>query len=104
MALSDLNDRNAVLAAIAEFDRIGRDKFLADHGFSEARSYYLKHAGRLYDSKAIAGVAHGIQYPNVGPLKAADFSGGNATVRPILEAMGFELHVLEHPSGDTENT
>jgi len=98
MALSDLNDRNAVIAAIAEFDKLGRDKFLATYGFGEARSYYLKYAGRLYDSKAIAGVAYGIQYPDLGPLKASKFTGGNATVRRILEAIGFEFQVLRETS------
>ncbi len=29
MSLSDLTDRNAVLQAIAEFDQLGRDAFLA---------------------------------------------------------------------------
>ena len=59
MALSDLTSRAAVEAAIAEFDRVGREAFLAQHSFGPARRYMLVANGRFYDSKAIAGVAHG---------------------------------------------
>ncbi|MGW6445166.1 hypothetical protein [Lentzea sp. NPDC055074] len=36
MALKDIT-RAAVLAAIAECDKIGQDEFLSRHGFGEAR-------------------------------------------------------------------
>lgn len=49
-----------VRAAVAEYDRLGRDTFLRSTGFGRARAYYLEHEGRLYDSKAIVGYAHGI--------------------------------------------
>lgn len=91
MALERLDDRSAVLAAVDEFDRLGRAAFLEKYGFKDAREYFLQIGGKLYDSKAIAGVAYGKQYPAHGPLKAADFSGGAATVRHRLEALGFEF-------------
>ncbi|MDR5779656.1 HNH endonuclease signature motif containing protein [Caballeronia sp. LZ065] len=91
MALERLDDRSAVLAAVDEFDRLGRAAFLQKYGFKEARDYFLQIGGKLYDSKAIAGVAYGNQYPAHGPLKAADFSGGAATVRRRLETLGFEF-------------
>ena len=78
MALSEI-DRSAVLLAVAEFDELGRDAFLAQHGFGRARSYFLLHDGKLYDSKAIVGAAHGFARPGEGALKASDFSGGEAT-------------------------
>ncbi|GAA4924201.1 putative restriction endonuclease [Nonomuraea thailandensis] len=86
MALSDLN-REIVLQAIEEYDQAGRDTFLERYGYREARDYFIIHNGRHYDSKAIAGVAH----RGVGgrPLRAAEFSGGAATVGKVLGDLGF---------------
>ena len=89
MHLSELNDRGAVLAAIHEFDQLGREAFLEKHGFGPARSYFLLHEGRIYDSKAIAGVALGIQFPEHGTLEATEFSGGRDTVQRVLERLDF---------------
>ena len=47
--------RGAALLALAEFDKLGRAAFLAEHGFGEARAYFLVHSGRRNDSKAISG-------------------------------------------------
>ncbi|MDP6848972.1 MAG: hypothetical protein QGI24_09310, partial [Kiritimatiellia bacterium] len=66
MVLGELTDRNAVLQAIDECDRIGRQAFLAKHGYHPAKGYWLVHRGRSYDSKAITGVAYGYQHPNRG--------------------------------------
>jgi 5-methylcytosine-specific restriction protein A len=65
VGLSDLTGK-AVLSAIAEFDAIGRDEFLKKYGFGRSRGYFVTYQGRPYDSKAIAGAAHG----NVGGLKS----------------------------------
>lgn len=91
MTLSALTDRDAVLRALAEYDELGRESFLTKYGYGPAKAYFLVHNGKRYDSKAIAGVAVGIEYPANGPLKAADFSGGEATVRAKLEQLGFEV-------------
>ncbi|GAB3988320.1 hypothetical protein GCM10029978_110400 [Actinoallomurus acanthiterrae] len=89
MALSDIT-REAVLAAIAEFDRLGRDAFLDKYGFSRARRYMLQYDGRLYDSKAIAGAAHG-HLPDRAPLTVNDLSGGIRHAVTALERLGFEV-------------
>ena len=47
--------------------------------------------GELCDSKAIIGAAYGFQFPNDGALKPEDFSGGEATVVPKLQRLGFEI-------------
>jgi 5-methylcytosine-specific restriction protein A len=84
-----------VLAAVEEFDRRGRDVFLKSTGFGPARAYFLQHHGRLYDSKAIIGRAHGVSTGvSLGPR---DFSGGDKTVAQRLEALGFEVLNLERP-------
>jgi hypothetical protein len=58
LGLSDLTE-NAVLSAIAEFDKLRRDEFLKKYGFSRSRGYFINYQSLLYDSKAIAGAAHG---------------------------------------------
>jgi hypothetical protein len=95
MALGDLSSRSAVLQALAEYDRLGPDAFLRRYGFGRARAYYLLRDGRRYDSKAIAGAAHGYQFPQLGPLHAADFSGGEATVASKLRSLGFDV-ITDH--------
>jgi hypothetical protein len=89
--LSRLTDRDAVLRAVREFDRLGRTAFLEQFGYGEARRYFVRLNGNDYDSKAIAGVAFGMQYPGEGPLRPSQFSGGQATVQRALARLGFEV-------------
>ena len=89
MGLKDVTARSAVLGAMAEFDSIGREVFPAKHRFGKARSYFIEHEGRCYDSTTIVGAAHRIQHGEA--LVSADFSGGEATVVPCLEGLGFEV-------------
>lgn len=91
MPLSELTDRNAVLAAIAEYDAIGQAAFLAKYGYAPARRYQLERYGKRYNSKAIVGAAYGYQYPDRGPLGSSEFSGGDGTVRPLLEGLEFTV-------------
>ncbi|MQV31035.1 DUF3427 domain-containing protein [Sinorhizobium meliloti] len=94
MSLEDIDSREPVLAALTEFDRLGREKFLRKYGFRPSRSYFLEYERRSYDSKAIVGAARGYARPDLGPLSAASFSGGDATVRRKLEELGFSVRVL----------
>jgi hypothetical protein len=94
MALSDMQSPKAVRDAVAEFDRLGREVFLERHGFGHARRYFLDMGGRLYDSRAIVGAAHGYEFPDEGPLRSSEFSGGEATVQRKLEQLRFTIHVL----------
>jgi 5-methylcytosine-specific restriction enzyme A len=91
MPLGDLNSRKAVLQAIEEYDQLGEEAFLEKYGFRPARSYFLIHKGRRYPSKAIAGVAHGYQYPKKGALASAQFTGGDASVKAKLRSLGFAV-------------
>lgn len=86
---ADLTSAAAVKQAIAEFDALGRSAFLEKYQFGNARSYFLLHLGKRYDSKAIVGAAIGFQYPKDGPLTGSDFVGGKATVQRKLESLGF---------------
>ncbi|SCK54669.1 protein of unknown function [Variovorax sp. HW608] len=91
--LSSLQSPAAVQAALDEFVRLGRTAFLTRYGFGKSRDFMVRDAktGQLCDSKAIVGAAFGYQFPEEGPLKAADFSGGEATVVPKLQRLGFEV-------------
>lgn len=93
MGLADLKSRQAVVNAIEEFDKIGREAFLEKYGFGPARRYFLEYHGTLYDSKAIVGVAHGYEFPSHGILHSKDFGGGYATVKRKLEELGFKVSV-----------
>jgi len=87
--LGDLTSAGAVRQAIAEYDALGRDAFLAKYGFGPARRYFMRYEGRDYDSKAIVGAAIGYQHGQ--PLTASDFSGGDRTVAAALERLGFDM-------------
>jgi hypothetical protein len=94
MALNDLTSPHAVRQALEEFEQLGRSAFLTKYGFGQAREYFVRSDGKMYDSKAVVGAAYGYQYPDRGPLKAIDFSGGEATVQAKLEELGFEVVVV----------
>ncbi|MCE5975243.1 HNH endonuclease [Sinirhodobacter sp. WL0062] len=96
MSLSDIS-RAAVVQAIEEFDRVGRDAFLEIHGFGRSRAYLIEHDGKFYDSKAIVGVAHGYFGGDRRPLRATEFSGGEATVAQTLRGLGFEVRASDAP-------
>jgi hypothetical protein len=94
-----MQSRTAIVQALDEFDRMGRSAFLAKYGFSDTRRYFVVREGRLYDSKAVVGAAHAHEFPDMGPLTPADFSGGEATVKRKLEGLGFEILALEEHTG-----
>ena len=96
MTLSDITSRDAILEAIAEFSALGREAFLAKYGFGLAQNYFLLHDALYFDSKAIAGAAHGVQFPESGPLHHENFSGGEKTVAKKLRSLGFVV-VRENP-------
>lgn len=83
-ALRDLTQLD-VLAAAVECDELGREVWLAKHGYRPSLKYKVLVGRKLYDSKAIVGVALG--------KSASDFSGGAATVQRRLQALGFAVRV-----------
>jgi Domain of unknown function (DUF3883) len=91
--LNELQSSAAVQAALDEFDALGRTKFLEKYGFGKSREYLVRNArtGSTADSKAIVGAAYGFQYPEHGALIPEEFSGGDATIVPKLQSLGFEV-------------
>ena len=93
MAVQDLTQPSAVLQAVAEFDNLGRSAFLTRYGFSVSTKFFLVHEGNCYDTKAIVGAAHAYQFPERGPLRSGDFSGGlgPGQAAAVLERLGFDV-------------
>lgn len=69
--------RDNVLKAVAEYDELGRERFLSEYGYEPATGYLLVHEGRTYDSKAIAGVAH--KFDQGRALRPDELSGEGRT-------------------------
>jgi hypothetical protein len=78
-----------VVRAIEEYDRLGQDRFLAEHGFGRATAYLLIYRGRSYDSKAILGVAY--KLATSVRIGAHEFSGGTSGAADVLRRLGFEV-------------
>ena len=77
-----LTSRAAVLRALELYDSFGGDAFLARYGHGRSRGYVLVHDGRQYDSKAVAGVAFGLQHPGSGRCALRSSAVGG----PVLPA------------------
>ena len=89
MARADV-ERTDVLAALAEHDALGSDRFLDKYGFKKATSYLLLRNGQEYDSNAIFAAAHG-HHPGLAPLAASEFSGGVDDAVKYLRLLGFRV-------------
>jgi len=102
--LSKIRSPAAVQAAIDEFVQLGRTQFLERYGFGKSRDFLVRDpkTGTGCDSKAISGVAFGKQFPELGALSAESFSGGEATVVPLLTGLGFTIIRIGEDWSETE--
>lgn len=91
VSLRDLTDRQAVLAAIREYDELGQDRFLKKYGFGPSRKYRVRYEGRLYDVKAVLAAAYSKQFPGRLPLTSENSTSGLHTTVPKAEELGFEV-------------
>lgn len=82
--------RDSVLKAMAEFDALGRKTFLRKYHYRPSAAYRIRHERRLYDSKAILGVAYGIEH-ECDPLHPSAFSGGAEHCARLLARLGFTV-------------
>lgn len=89
--LSSLTDRAAVLAAVQEYRRLGRDAFLRARGFEKSRDFFLRIDADLIDTKPIVAAAMAHQHPAQPPLGPEDFSGGSGGAVRALERLGFDV-------------
>jgi len=78
--------------AVAEYDRLGQDEFLALHGFGRARAYLLIIDGKAYDSKAILGVAYWLRHrtaPYLGGVQRRRRRRGRRAARAGIRSTQF---------------
>lgn len=94
---SDLSDRAAVEWAMAEFDRLGRDAFLQEYGYREAKEFFVVAADDRYDSEAIFGAAYRRQH---GVTLSHDdiLSDEGAAARRIAD-LGFAVEGFDESPG-----
>jgi 5'-deoxynucleotidase YfbR-like HD superfamily hydrolase len=105
-ARRQVTSRDAVLRAVRECEHLGEEAFLVEYGFGPAQEYVLVVDGRRYPSKAIYGVAHGYEYPQIGTLNSHEFSGGRYAAAKWLAELGFEilrLSASDCPPGTSES-
>jgi hypothetical protein len=89
----DAVEREHVLRALEEYDKLGADEFLTLYGFGKAREYLLWHDGKSYDSKAILGVSY--KYAAGTAATSSEFSGGKDGAAKILRELGFSVTFVD---------
>jgi predicted HNH restriction endonuclease len=98
VAPSDIHEPD-IVAAIAEYDKLGSKTFLEKYQFGKSEEYRLVYGGKFYESKAIVGVAHGFATGEFWTAKRPFGGVGPGNAVTILEELGFlvdrgELHEL----------
>ncbi len=78
-----------VVRAIQEYDRLGPERFFAQHGFAPTTTYDLVWEKRLYPPKAILGTAY--ELATGERLASGDFEGGKSGAVKVLEKLGFSV-------------
>lgn len=81
--------RAHVLRAMEDYDRLGPDRFFAEHGFAPTTTYELVWQDRLYPPKAILGTAY--EFATGARLASGDFEGGKSGAVKVLGALGFTV-------------
>jgi hypothetical protein len=91
----ELRNRQSVLLAIEEYDRLGQPAFLDKYGYRRARKYILRYKNKEYDPKAVVGAAYQYENPTHGPLKYNEHSGGEGYANDILRNLGFVVGPID---------
>jgi hypothetical protein len=88
--------RDDVMRAIQEYDRLGPDRFFAQHGFAPTTTYELVFDDRSYPPKALLGTAY--EFATGRRLASGDFEGGKAGAVRVLGKLGFTVQQIRRPS------
>jgi hypothetical protein len=78
--------------ALGEYDRLGAERFFAEHGFAPTTTYKLVWHGRDYPPKAILGTAY--EFATGERLASGDFEGGKTGAVKLLGRLGFTVEHL----------
>lgn len=81
--------RAHVLRAMEDYDRLGPERFFAEHGFAPTTTYELAWEDRLYPPKAILGTAY--EFATGARLASGDFEGGKSGAVKVLGKLGFAV-------------
>ena len=82
-----------VVRAIKEYDRLGPERFFAEHGFAPTTTYELVWDGRRYPPKAILGTAY--EFATGRRLASGDFEGGKTGAVKVLGNLGFTVRAKQ---------
>jgi hypothetical protein len=88
--------RDDVVRAITEYDRLGPERFFAEHGFGPTTTYDLISDERRYPPKAILGTAY--EFATGQRLGSGDFEGGKSGAVAVLEKLGFTVRSKRQPA------
>ena len=83
--------------AIKEYDRLGPERFFAEHGFAPTTTYELVWDKRRYPPKAILGTAY--ELATGQRLASGDFEGGKTGAVKVLEKLGFNIQIKRRSGG-----
>jgi hypothetical protein len=81
-----------VVRAIREYDRLGLQRFFAEHGFAPTTTYELVWEKRRYPPKAILGTAY--EFATGQRLRSGDFEGGKTGAVKVLGNLGFTIQAI----------
>ena len=95
MVAWDSVTRRDVLRAIREYDRLGPERFFAEHGFAPTTTYELVSNKRRYPPKAVLGVAY--EFATGQQLHSGDFEGGKTGAVRVLGELGFRIEKKLRP-------
>jgi hypothetical protein len=82
-----------VVRAIKEYDRLGPEKFFAEHGFARTTTYELVWEKHTYPPKAILGTAY--EFATGQRLLSGDFEGGKSGAVRVLSGLGFTVQPIQ---------
>jgi hypothetical protein len=97
MAAWDRVTRADVVRAIKEYERLGPERFFAEHGFAPTTTYELIWEERPYPPKAILGTAY--EFATGKRLASSDFEGGKSGAVKVLGQLGFTVQERRRPAG-----
>ncbi|MFZ0604956.1 MAG: hypothetical protein WAN05_26980 [Roseiarcus sp.] len=84
-----------VVCALKAYDRLGPERFFAEHGFAPTTTYELAWEERRYPPKAILGAAY--ELATGKRLASGDFEGGKSGAVKVLGQLGFTVQEKRRP-------
>ncbi len=85
-----------VVRALKAYDRLGPERFFAEHGFAPTTTYEVAWEDRHYPPKAILGAAY--EFATGERLASGDFEGGKSGAVKVLGQLGFTVQQKRRPA------